>query len=40
MFTPPKKIIRLASSVRHSLMQANPYPAARPCGRCCGGSHT
>jgi hypothetical protein len=40
MFTPPKNIIWLGSSLRHSLIQANTYAAARPCGRCCGDSHT
>lgn len=40
MFTPPKNNIRPGSSVRHSLIQANTYLAARPCGRCCGDSHT
>jgi hypothetical protein len=31
MFTPPKNIIGLGSSVLHSLIQANTYPAARSC---------
>jgi len=40
MFTPPKNIIRFGSSVHHSLIEANTHPAARPCGRYCGDSHT
>jgi len=40
MFAPPNNIIRLGSSVRHSLIQANTYPAVRSwCGRCAGPSH-
>ncbi len=42
MFTPPKNIIRLGSSVRHSLIQANIPPCA-PVGAAavitpCGGN--
>ena len=40
MFTPPKNIIRLDWFVCHSLIQANTYRAAWPCGRSCGYSHT
>jgi hypothetical protein len=40
MFTPPKNIIRLGSSVHRSLIQANTHPAGRPCGHYGGDSHT
>ena len=40
MFTPSENIIRLGSSLRQLLIQANAYPATRSCGRCCGESHT
>jgi hypothetical protein len=39
MFTPPKDMIGLGSSVLHSLIQAHTYPAARFCRRC-GVRHT
>jgi len=40
MFTPPKNLTGLGSSVLHSLIQANNCPAARSCGRCGGDRHT
>jgi len=40
MFTTSANIIRLGSSVRHLLIQANTNPAVRSSGRCGGDTYT